>query len=129
MILTPAGESYMMPVARVMSLYRKHTGKQAIEVTRVSDALDMTASRTGRRIFLHVVNTNMARSVNADLQVKGMKITSGRIFEIADDPMREIDETVPNLFRIREKSLQSGGKHAFPAASVSAIELEVEKER
>jgi murein DD-endopeptidase MepM/ murein hydrolase activator NlpD len=33
MIPVPTGKSYMMPVAMVMSLYRRHSGREAIEVT------------------------------------------------------------------------------------------------
>ena len=37
----------MMPVAKIMALYRKHTGKEYLEVSGVPEDLDITASRTG----------------------------------------------------------------------------------
>jgi len=80
MIPVPGGQSFMMPVAMVMSLYRNHTGKQAVQVTATPDYLDVTASRTGNRIFLHVVNTNRTKSVATQLKIDGMKILSGRTF-------------------------------------------------
>ncbi len=78
MIPVPGGESYMMPVALVMALYRHHTGEQAVGVTKAPDGLDVTASRTGDRVFLHVVNTNRDRSVTAKLAIEGTSIRSGR---------------------------------------------------
>ncbi|MHC4799767.1 MAG: alpha-L-arabinofuranosidase C-terminal domain-containing protein, partial [Planctomycetota bacterium] len=52
MIPVPGGQSFMMPVAMVMSLYRRHTGKQAIEVGSTPQYLDVTASKTDNRVFL-----------------------------------------------------------------------------
>jgi len=127
MIPTPRGKSYMMPVARVMSLYRKHAGEKAIKVTAVPEDLDVTASRTGNRIFLHVANTNRTQSIHTTLQVKGLRIVSARVFEIVDDPTREIDETTPDIFQPTEKSLPETLEWAFPAASVSAVELQAQE--
>ena len=129
MIPTPGGKSFMMPVASVMSLYRKHSGRKSLDVVASPDGLDVTASRTGKRIFLHVVNTNSTRSVKTTLQIRGMKITGGRVFEIADDPMREIDETAPELFSPTMHALPASARWTFPAASVTAIELKVREDR
>jgi alpha-L-arabinofuranosidase len=129
MIPTPIwrGKAFMMPVARVMALYRHHVGKMAVEVASAPEGLDATASRTGNRIFLHVVNTKRAQSVTVQLEVKGMGIASGRVFEIADDPFREVDEDAPDLFSPQEQALPAGVDWTFPAASVTAVELEVEE--
>lgn len=127
MIPTPRGLSYMMPVARVMSLYGKHRGRKAVDVTAVPRGLDVTASRTGGRIFLHVINTKRARSVAARLEVAGMTIKSGRVFEIAADPEFEVMETCANVLAPTQKALLTHGRWAFPAASVSAVELKVER--
>jgi len=127
MIPTPRGSrpAYMMPVARVMALYRHHVGKKAVEVTGAPPGLDVAASRTGRRFFLHVVNTRRTRSVRARLCVEGMRIASGRVFQIAHDPMHEVDGSEPDPFAPVEKELPAGGQWTFPPASVSAVELHV----
>jgi len=117
--------AYMMPVARVMALYRRHTGKKAVRVANVPGALDVTASRTGRRVFLHVVNTNRTRPVAARLRVEGMTIKSGKVFEIAADPMVEVMETCPDVMAPVERKLRPGRSWTFPAASVTAVELRV----
>jgi len=125
MIPTPGGHAYLMPVARVMSLYRKHCGKKAAEVVSAPGALDVTASRTGRRVFLHVVNTRRTRSVTARLRVDGMRIRSGRVFGIAADPEFEMMETCPNALAPVTKCLPRSADWTFPPASVSAVELTV----
>jgi alpha-N-arabinofuranosidase len=128
MIPVPAAscrKAFMMPVARVMSLYRRHGGKKACDVTVAPEDLDVTASRTGKKIFLHVVNTNRTESVRAALTMEGMNVVSGKVFQIADDPMREIHEYNSNLFAPTEHALPAGATWTFPAASVSAVELTV----
>lgn len=128
-VMIPGRRAYMMPVARVMALYRRHTGRRAATVRSAPEGLDVTASRTGKRVFLHVVNTKRTRAVRARLRVDGMRIVSARAFEIADDPTREIDETQPDLFAPRERHVPAGGNWTFPAASVTAVELRVEEAR
>ena len=74
MLPVPLGweKTFMMPVAQVISLYRPHVGIKAVNVGRSPAELDVTASRTGDRLFLHVVNTCRTRSVAARLAVGGM---------------------------------------------------------
>ena len=129
MIPTPRGKSYLMPVARVMGLYGKHRGRKAADVTAVPRGLDVTASRTGSRVFLHVVNTDRTRSVTARLAVDGMRITSGRVFEIAADPEFEVAEDSADALAPIERILPRSRGWTFPAASVSAVELSVVKPR
>ena len=127
MIPVPGGKSFMMPVALVMSLYRHHTGEKAVGIEKSPSDLDVTASRTGDRVFLHVVNTKRDRSVTARLAIKNMNIISGRIFEMAGDPEYEVIQTQPNGVVPVEKNLPANGRWTFPAASVSAVELDVQK--
>jgi len=117
--------AYLMPVARVMALYRHHSGKKAAEVVSVPRGLDVTTSRSGKRVFLHVVNTNLSEPVRTKVQIDGMKIAAGRVFEIADSPFREIDETMPDLFSPKERRFPAKATWVFPAASVTAVELQV----
>ena len=126
MIPSQWGRPYLMPVAQVMSLYRRHSGEKAVDVAASPAELDVTASRTENRVFLHVVNVSRTRAMRVELEVEGTRITSGRVFEIADEPMREIDEIFPDLFRPIEKALPEGLSWVFPAASVSAVELDVD---
>ena len=128
MIPVPDGKSYMMPVALVMSLYRHHTGDKALNVKKAPEGLDVTASRSAERIYLHVVNTNRNRSIAAQLFVAGMTIESGRVFELAGNPEYEIIETQPDEIVPVERNMPDNHRWTFPPASVSAVELDVQRE-
>jgi alpha-N-arabinofuranosidase len=130
MIPTPQGSGtpFLMPVAMMMSLYRQHTGGNALEVAAAPADLDVTASRTGGRVFLHVANINRTRPATARLEVRGRRIVSGRVFQIALDPAYEVFEYRPEITRPRESPLPGSCEWAFPAASVSAVELDIQEE-
>lgn len=123
MIPTPGGKSFLMPVAHVMRLWRRHGGEQALAVRKAPPGLDVTASRTGRRLWLHVVNTNFRGSVAARFFAGGRALASGRVFEIAADPQFEEMGHAPEVLAPKEKPLPASGEWTFPAASVSAVEL------
>jgi hypothetical protein len=116
---------YMMPVGSVIALFRAHSGERALTVVDVPDGLDVTASRTGERVFLHVVNTRRTKAVEAEPSVPGRRIESARVWQIAADPELEVMETRPDVFTPTEHELPDDGQWAFPAASVSAVELEL----
>jgi hypothetical protein len=128
MIQVPRGVSYLMPVASVMRLFKRHNGKQAVAVKSPPADLDIAASRAGNQIFLHVANLNYSRSVEAALEVEGMTVTGGRVFDIAPENLREyVHQDRPNVFDPREHALVGGTpfKWGFPAGSVSAVELQL----
>jgi alpha-N-arabinofuranosidase len=127
-IPTPKGNNraYLQPVARVMQLYRHHVGSHAIKVGGMPNGLDVAASRRGNTVFLHVANTERTKSVKASLQIEGQVIRSGRVFEISADPMVELSYlNSADVMKTLEKPLPEGGVWEFPAASVSAVELEI----
>lgn len=123
MIPAPGGKSFLMPVAMVMSLYRRHTGTHAVEVSGVPDGLDATASCRGDRIFLHVVNTRRDRSAKTTFHVRGRNIASGRVFWHALEPEFEIIQYSAEHTFPHERALDLRSAWTFPAASVSAVEL------
>jgi len=86
----------------------------------------VTASRSGDRFFLHVVNTNRTRPVQAAFGVRGMDIASGRVNWFALDPEFEVFEYHPEHTFPKESKLDDGWAWTFPAASVSAVELTVQ---
>jgi alpha-L-arabinofuranosidase len=128
-IPTPKGNAraYLQPVARVMQLYRHHIGSHAITVDGQPDGLDVAASRRGDTIYLHVVNMRRTRSVNATVRVAGHVIRRGRVLEIAEDPTEEVSYlNDADVMRPRTEPLPSDGAWEFPAASVSALEIQAE---
>lgn len=126
MIPTPGGKSYLMPVARIMQLYRHHSGTHALTLQRTPEGLDVVASRKGNTLFLHVVNTQRNRPVRVRFQVEGQQVKEGRVFEMVEDPMIEISHlNSAKVMKTQEKRLPPGASWEFPSASVSAVELEM----
>jgi alpha-L-arabinofuranosidase len=125
MIPVPDGQSFLMPVALVMCLYRHHTGTHAVDVIQTPGELDVTASRTANQVFLHVVNTNRTQSIRTALHVDGCEIESGQVFQLAADPELEVMGTTPEEIPLQEIAMTSTNQWTFPAASVSAVELQL----
>jgi hypothetical protein len=128
MIPVPKGNNraYLQPVARVMQLYRNHLGSHAIAVDNAPDGLDVVASRRGNTVYLHVTNTRRGASVAVTLQIAGHAIRGGKIFEITEDPSIELSYlNSADVMKTVEKVLPADGTWTFPAASVSAVELEI----
>jgi hypothetical protein len=117
-----SGHAFMMPVAMVMALFRNHTGGNALKVSSFPFDLDVTASITGSRIFLHVINTNRTQSISTQFHVAGKKMASGRSFCIALEPDYEVFEHKPEITKPKESSIPIDGTWTFPKASVSAVE-------
>jgi hypothetical protein len=127
-IPTPRGNNraYLQPVARVMQLYRWHVGSHAVRVEAVPDGLDVVASRRGDTAYLHVVNTRRTRSVRTSIRIAGGGIRSGRVFEISAEPAEELSYlNSAAVMQTVQKPFPADGVWEFPAASVSAVELDM----
>jgi alpha-N-arabinofuranosidase len=128
MMQAPRGVSYLMPVGSVMRLFGRHNGKQGVVVKTSPTGLDIAASRTGDKVFLHVANLNYGRSVEASFTMEGRAVAGGKVFEIApESPRQYVSQDQPDVFRPVEKPLPAGPNVSwrFPAASVSAVELDL----
>jgi alpha-L-arabinofuranosidase len=126
MIPVPEGRPHLMPVAMMMGLYRKHVGTHGVRVVGEPEGLDVAASRTGDRLFLHVVNTQRRQPVKVRFAVPGMRIKTGRVSWFALEPELEIIDYRKEQQVPKEKALDLLTAWEFPAASVSAVELEIE---
>jgi len=127
MLQTPRGISYLTPAGSVMRLFKRHNGKHGVAVQSAPASLDIAASCHGTRYYLHVVNTDYRRSVEARLVVQGFAIASGRVYQIAPSDLRMyVNQDQPDVFRARESTLPAGPSPVwrFPAGTVSAVEIE-----
>jgi hypothetical protein len=95
-------------------------------VTSAPKLLDVTASRTGSRLFLHVVNTSRTQDVTASLAVEGMATGPGTAWQIAEDPLFEADPRTAAALAPVKRSV-TPGRMTFPRASVSAVEVPLRK--
>ena len=126
MIPVPHGRAYLMPVARVMRLYRHHIGTHAVGVEACPLNLDVVASRAASKLYLHIVNTHRTQNVAARLQLSEGQVSSARAFEIVDEPMVEVSEfNSSEVMQVRERPLRSDGSWVFPAASVTVVEVQL----
>ena len=128
MIPVPRGNNraYLQPVARVMQLYRHHIGTHSVTASAIPDGLDVVASRRGNTVFLHVANTRRTAPVKAALQVAGHAVRGGRVFEISADSTVELSYlNSADVMKTVAKPMSADGAWEFPAASVSAVELEI----
>jgi alpha-N-arabinofuranosidase len=126
MVPTPRGKSYLMPVGSIARLFKTHNGTHGVSVRAMPSGLDIAASRTTDKIYLHVANVNYRGAVQADLSVEGMVIVGGRVFEIAPEDLRSyVNQDQTDVFQPKESPLPAGAVWRFPAGSVSAIELDV----
>ena len=109
-----------------MQLYRHHIGSHAVKASGMPDGLDVVASRRGNTVFLHVANTRHAMPVTATLQIAGHTVRGGRVFEIRADPTVELSYlNSADVMKTVERPLTRRWHLEFPAASVSAVELEI----
>jgi hypothetical protein len=123
----PGGVSYLLPAGAVMRLFRRHNGKQGVAVKSAPTSLDVCASRTGDKLFLHVANMNYSGATKATFAVEGFVVKSGRVLEISpENPRQEISPINPDVFKPRDAALPDDDlvEWRFPARSVSAVELE-----
>ena len=128
MVPVPRGNSYLMPVASIARLFKTHNGKQGVAVHGSPSGLDIAASRTGGKVFLHVANLEYRKSVEASFAIDGMTITGGRTLQIAPEDLRQnVNQDQPNVFQPKEAALPSGPapKWRFPAGSVTVVELDL----
>ena len=126
MIPVPSGEVFMMPVAKIMHLYRHHTGKSFINLKGIPDELDVTASRTDNTIFLHVINTSRTKTVSSNFQLDNMSFTTGKAFELSTDPSFEIMSASNDPLQPRERPVSPATPFTFSPASVTVIELSIQ---
>ena len=124
MIPTPrhAGRAYLLPVGSVMALFRHHVGAQYVAVPEIA-GLDITASRTGNQLYLHLVNPSPDSAVSLDLTVAGQQIIAAAAWQIAAPPFAEVDEFQPDVFAPVERALTPGEPLRIPACAVLAVEL------
>jgi hypothetical protein len=128
MLQTPRGVSYLLPVGSIARLFAKYNGKQGVDVKTAPSSLDVAASRTAGKVYLHVANLEYKKSVEATFAVAGMHIGGGRVYEIAPEDLRQyVNQDQPDVFKPREAALPPGPtpKWRFPSGSVSAVELDV----
>ena len=118
--------SYLQPVGRVMSLFRNHIGKYALDVDFGSD-VDATASisEDGKKVYVHIANLLRTKSQNIDINILGKTIKKITAFEVSQDSETEITNLNPDVFNPTVKVVE-GSSYTLGQAAVCALEIEIE---
>ena len=123
---------YLLPAGAIMSFFRRCGGAQGLVVPPTLGSLELSASRSGNTLYLHVVNTALHRGESVEIAIDGMRITGARVEEIAPgDVAAYVDHECRDTFEpVRRDVPVSENRIAwtFPSASVSALIVDVEPE-
>lgn len=120
--LSPRRRCYLQPVGSVMSLFGKHQGKFHLDC-KCRGAVDVVASMTDNKVYLHIVNTDMHSPQQIKLDTD-KAVKSAKMHFIAANPTSEITQLEPDMFAPVSRSID-GDVLNVPAAAVCAVELEI----
>lgn len=91
-----------------------------MEVSCDDSAVDVTASKTGNTVYLHLANTDM--NAPRALTLEGLHVASAQMRYIAARPETEI--TADNMDCFAEQSCAVEGQTlTLPAAAVAVVEI------
>lgn len=123
MLPTPirAGKPYLQPVGAVMALFGKYQGKHALDVSCKGN-VDVVASATDNKIYLHLANIDMKRAQEIELDLCGLAIASAKMHYIAENPATEITPVNTDVFAVKDADV-IGNRITLPAAAVAAVEI------
>ena len=121
----PKGRSFLMPVGSIARLFARNNGQHGVAATGPS-SLDIAASRSADKVYLHVVNLDSGSAVTASLFVQSAPIVSARLLEIApEDPREYVNQDRSDIFAPKERVLPPNESVRFAARSVSVVELKI----
>ena len=111
--------AYFQPVATVMHLFGKYQGEQAIDVS--IPGVDAVGSRTGNKLYLHLVNTDLYGAKEIQLNVDA-PIADVKMYGVTENILTEVTPCNPDVFAVQEWPVE--GTHiTLPKASVAAVEI------
>ena len=116
------GDPYLQPVGSVMSLFGHHQGKYMLDCSS-NGALDVTASMTESKIFIHLANTDMTHSQEVKIDI-GAPFDKMDVFSIHENPETEITPMNIHVFDPTHTTVQ-GDTVTLPPATVAAIEIKI----
>lgn len=122
MLGSPREQPYLLPVGHIMRLFKRISGTHVAGATSSTAAVEVSASRSNGKVFIHVVNTDIENDTTIDIDVGGAAslVTCHRINPSLDTGIDSTGLDVFNVAQSRESGLV-GLK--LPKASVSAYEI------
>ncbi|MBZ0291387.1 MAG: alpha-L-arabinofuranosidase [Anaerolineae bacterium] len=125
----PHQDAYLMPVGVIMRFFKAYSGREGLHVLPAVGTLELSASRSESRLFLHVVNTDLHHAQEVEIKIPVMSIQQASVLEVAPgDVAAYVDHERPEAFTPIERaaSVEDGRvSWTFPAASVSVVVLDM----
>lgn len=125
MLGSPREQPYLLPVGHIMRLFRRQSGTHGLAVTSDSTSIEVSASRSGDTLYVHVVNTSLDGPADVTLDFGGGAAKSIRAHRINPDIDTGIDSTALDVFAVTTTTEPATGKLRVPKASVTAYEIEI----
>ena len=110
---------YLQPVGTIAKLFSHHLGEYAVAAT-APDKIDVSASKTGDKLFLHLVNLDSANAQTLELPADAA--SKIKVWEISSELDTEVNEGCREIFEPREFELESP-TYTMPARSVAVVEI------
>lgn len=117
-------KAYFQPVATVMSLFSHHQGEKYIDAES-KDGIDVTASKSGDKVYLHLVNTDMYENKEVKPDFGGKKIKEIKLFGVSENILTEVTPCNMDVFAVKEMPCDVCG-FTLPKAAVAAAEITLE---
>lgn len=111
--------AYLHPVGTIMMLFSQHMGEYAVKAS-APEKVDISASRTGNKLFLHLANLDTKNAVK--LELPAAENQQIKVWEISAELDTEVNEGYTDVFEPREIALDSN-IYTIPAAGVAAVEI------
>ncbi len=112
--------AYFLPVGTIMGLFSHHLGTHALSVT-APDGIDVAASRTDDKVFLHIVNLSRTMAKRLDISIPDFDSTPSRILEISPNPDDEVSSMCADIFAPHD--ITPTDAYTLPAAAVAVMEV------
>ncbi len=125
MLGSPREQPYLLPVGHVMRLFRKYSGTNGVAATSDSTSIEVSASRKGNVLFVHVVNTSLDDDARLDLDLAGATVGKVRSHRIGPGLDVGIDSTALDVFAVHHRDEAGVSALHVPKASVLVYELEL----
>ena len=120
---SPREQPYLLPVGHIMRLFRRHSGTHGVAVTSDDTSVEVSASRSGDTLYLHVVNTSLDNAAEVSLDLGGTTPKTVRAHRINPALDTAIDSTALEVFAISSSAEANVAKLHVPKASVTAYEI------
>jgi alpha-L-arabinofuranosidase len=122
MLGSPREVPYLLPVGHIMRLFKRVSGTHVAAATSASGSIEVSASRSDGKVYVHVVNTDIAGDTSIDIDV-GSAAKSVVCHRINPPLDAGIDSTALDVFAVTETRESGLTGLSVPRGSVSAYEI------